>query len=38
MSLKVIPKAKAIIDGDFIFQFHDDVHLKILPTLLEVFF
>ena len=31
MPFKVSPQAKVIINGDFIFQFHDDVHSKILP-------
>ena len=38
MPFKVSPKAKAIINGDFIFQFHDGIHSKILTTLLEMFF
>ena len=37
MPFKVRPKAKAIINGGFISKFHDDVHSKILPTLLEEF-
>ena len=35
---KVNPKAKALVNGGFIFQFHDGLHFKTLPTLLEVFF
>ena len=38
MSFKVSPKAKAIINGGFIFQFHDGIRSKILPTVLEMFF
>ena len=38
MPFKVSPKAKDIINGGFIFRFHDGIHLKILPTLLEMFF
>ena len=38
VAFKVSLKAKAIINGGFIFQFHDAIHSKILPTLLEMFF
>ena len=38
MTFKVSPKAKVIINGGFIFQFHDGIHSTILPTLLEIFF
>ena len=32
MSFKVSPKAKAIINRNIIFQFHNDIHLKTLPV------
>ena len=32
MPFKVSPKAKAIINGDIIFQFHNDIHSKTLPV------
>ena len=35
---KVRPKNKAIMNGDFIFQFQDSIHSKILPSLLEIYF
>ena len=38
MPFKVSPKAKAIINGGFIFQFHNSIDSKILHTLLEMFF
>ena len=38
VAFKVSLKAKAIINGGFIFQFHDAIHSKSLPTLLEMFF
>ena len=37
MPFKVNPKAKAIINGGFIFQLHDDIVQRFL-TLLEMFF
>ena len=37
ISFKVSPEAKVIINRGFIFQFHDEVHSRILPTLLETF-
>ena len=36
MSFKVSPKAKVSINGGFIFQFHDSIHLKILPRILPL--
>ena len=38
MSFKVSPKHKTIINGGLVFQFHDGIRSKILPTLLELFF
>ena len=32
------PEAKATINGCFLFQFHNDIHSKILPIFLEMFF
>ena len=37
-TFKISPKVKLIINGGFIFQFHDSVHSKILPIPLEMFF
>ena len=37
MSFIVSLKTKVIINGGFIFQFHDGIHLNISPTLLEMF-
>ena len=38
MTFKARPKAKVIINGGFMFQFHDGIHFEIHPTLLEMFF
>ena len=37
MPFKVSLKAEAIINGGFILKFHDNVHLKILITLISSF-